>query len=72
MIYLTSLTLYDQKEIMPINIYEVETDYPTMIPFLPSVSAYFRDPDRHLLEYLVLVEEEPGPNLKIGLWSEWI
>ncbi len=54
------------KEIIPLNIYEVKTDDPTMILLIPSASICFRAPGGHLLDYLVLVEEEPGPNLMIG------
>ncbi|MDR4491626.1 MAG: VOC family protein [Candidatus Nitrosocosmicus sp.] len=60
------------KGIIPLNIYEEETDDPTVIPFIPSASVYFRDPDGHLLEYLALLDEEPRPNLEIVPWSEWI
>lgn len=60
------------KGIIPLNIYEEETDDPTVIPFIPSASVYFRDPDGHLLEYLALLDEDPRPNLKIVSWSEWI
>jgi lactoylglutathione lyase len=60
------------KGIIPLNIFEKETNDPTVIPFIPSASVYFRDPDGHLLEYLALLDEEPRPNLKIGPWSEWI
>jgi lactoylglutathione lyase len=60
------------KGIIPLNIYEEETDDPTVIPFIPSASVYFHDPDRHLLEYLALLDEEPRPNLEIVPWSEWI
>ena len=60
------------KGIIPLNIFEEETDDPTVIPFIPSASVYFRDPDGHLLEYLALLDEEPRPNLEIVPWSEWI
>ena len=67
----TSSTLRT-KGIIPLNIYEEETDDPTVIPFIPSASVYFRDPDGHLLEYLALLDEDPRPNLEIIPWSEWI
>lgn len=60
------------KGIIPLNIYEEETYDPTVIPFIPSASVYFRDPDGHLLEYLALLDEDPRPNLEIGPWSDWI
>jgi lactoylglutathione lyase len=60
------------KGIIPLNIYEEETDDPTVIPFIPSASVYFHDPDGHLLEYLALLDEEPRPNLEIVPWSVWI
>lgn len=60
------------KGIIPLNIYEEETDDPTVIPFIPSASVYFRDPDGHILEYLALLDENPRPNLEIVPWSEWI
>jgi lactoylglutathione lyase len=59
------------KGITPVNVLGEETDEPTVISFIPSVSVYFHDPDGHLLEYLALLDEEPRPNLGIITWSQW-
>lgn len=53
------------KGITPLNMLGEETDDPTVISLILSVSMYFHDPDGHLLEYVALLDEEPRPNLGI-------
>jgi lactoylglutathione lyase len=60
------------KGITPLNMFSEEADDPTVIPFIPSASIFFHDPDGHLLEYLALLDEEPRPNLRIVTWSAWV
>jgi lactoylglutathione lyase len=50
---------------------EEETSEPSVLGWMPAASVYFHDPDGHLLEYLVLLEEEPRPGVGVVPYSEW-
>lgn len=39
--------------------------------WMPSVSAYFSDPDGHALEVIAFLEDEPCPELGMIPWSQW-
>ncbi len=42
-----------------------------MIGWMPAAMVYLRDPDRHLLEYLAMLDQQPRPDLGVLPWSEW-
>ncbi len=64
------LRVLRSKRITPLNIFDEETDNPTLIHSYPCFGL-LRDSDGHLIEYLALINEEPKPNLRIVTWSEW-
>jgi len=57
--------------IKPLSFSSAETTVPTVIPWMPAASVYFRDPDGHMLEYLTMLDVEPRADLGIISWSEW-
>jgi lactoylglutathione lyase len=57
--------------IKPLSFFGAETTEPTVIPWMPAASVYFRDPDGHMLEYLTMLDGEPRAKLGIISWSEW-
>ena len=42
-----------------------------VIPWIPSASVYFPDPDGHSLEYIAMLPEAPAPAKKQIPLSEW-
>jgi lactoylglutathione lyase len=46
-------------------------DEPEVIPWIPSASVYFRDPDGHSLEFIAMLPEPPQPRMKHVTLSEW-
>src|ERR1700733_7723363 len=44
---------------------------PEVIPWIPSASVYFPDPDGHSLEYIAMLPEAPAPAKKQMPLSEW-
>jgi lactoylglutathione lyase len=57
--------------VTPLSFFAQETDEPSVIGWMPAAAVYFRDPDGHLLEYLVMLDETPRPELGIVTWSRW-
>jgi lactoylglutathione lyase len=49
---------------------ERATTEPSVIGWMPSAQLYFDDPDRHLLEFIALLDDEPDATF-IGSLSEW-
>src|SRR4051794_17307456 len=47
-----------------------ETTEPSVIGWMPSAQIYFRDPDRHLLEFIALLDDTPDAAF-IGSLSDW-
>jgi hypothetical protein len=39
---------------------------------MAAAAVYFHDPDRHLLEYLAMLDEPPRPDAGILPWSAWV
>jgi len=58
--------------VAPLSFYAAETTEPSVIGWMPAAAVYFRDPDRHLLEYLAMLDEAPRSDLGIVSWSEWV
>jgi len=44
---------------------------PSVIGWMPAASIFFRDPDHHLLELLVMLPDEPCPSAGIVSYSTW-
>ena len=47
-----------------------ETAEPSVIGWMPSAQLYFRDPDQHSLEFIVLLDDPPDASF-IGPLSAW-
>jgi catechol 2,3-dioxygenase-like lactoylglutathione lyase family enzyme len=47
------------------------TDEAVVLAWMPAASAYFRDPDGHLLEYIAMLSESPAPDRGVVPWHEW-
>jgi lactoylglutathione lyase len=43
---------------------------PSVIGWMPSAQIYFRDPDRHLLEFISILPGEARPRF-VGTYSQW-
>jgi lactoylglutathione lyase len=47
-------------------------DEPVVFSWMPAASVFFDDPDGNFLEYIVMLDDEPQPELGLLLsWSEW-
>ena len=46
-------------------------DEPEVIPWIPSASVYFDDPDRHSLEFIAMLPDPPQPDLDRLPLSRW-
>jgi lactoylglutathione lyase len=46
-------------------------DEPEVIPWIPSASVYFQDPDGHSLEYIAMLPEPAQPQMHRVMLSEW-
>jgi lactoylglutathione lyase len=66
------IRLKDQG-IIPLSFFGIESMEPSVIAWMPAAAIYFRDPDGHLMEYLIMLDEkERRPELGIVSWSEWL
>jgi lactoylglutathione lyase len=57
--------------VTPLSFFGDETDEPSVLGWMPAAAVYFHDPDKHLLEYLAMLDTEPRPDAGIVSWSEW-
>jgi len=48
--------------ITPLDFDGRPTDEPVVLAWMPAASIYFHDPDGHLLEYIAMLAEDPGPD----------
>lgn len=46
-------------------------DEPIVHGWMPAAAVFFRDPDKHLLELIAELDEEPDPDAVYMPWSEW-
>lgn len=46
-------------------------DEPEVIPWIPSASVYFKDPDGHALEFIAMLPDPPRPRTGRMMLSEW-
>ena len=42
-----------------------------VIGWMPAASVFFRDPDRHLLEFIAMLADGPRPEAGVVPWGEW-
>jgi lactoylglutathione lyase len=47
------------------------TNEPVVLGWMPAASVYFCDPDRHCLEYIAMLRDNPRPDLGVVTWREW-
>lgn len=59
------------NRIVPLSFFGAETTEPSVIAWMPAAAVYFRDPDGHLIEYLVMLPDRPRAERGIVSWSEW-
>jgi lactoylglutathione lyase len=59
------------NHVVPLSFFGSETTEPSVIGWIPAAAVYFRDPDGHLIEYLVMLDEPAHPELGIVPWSGW-
>jgi lactoylglutathione lyase len=57
--------------VTPLSFFGEETSEPDVLAWMPAAALYFTDPDRHLLEYLTMLDSEPRPEAGIVTYSEW-
>jgi lactoylglutathione lyase len=57
--------------ITPLDFDEHPTEEPVVLAWMPAVSIYFHDPDRHLLEYIAMLPDDPRPEHGVATWQEW-
>jgi len=56
--------------IQPLSFFGEPTDEPSVIGWMPAAAIYFEDPDRHMLEYIAMLDASPKPELGIVPWSQ--
>jgi lactoylglutathione lyase len=56
--------------IQPLSFFGEPADEPSVIGWMPAAAIYFRDPDRHQLEYLAMLDSPARPELGIVPWSQ--
>jgi lactoylglutathione lyase len=59
------------RGVPPLSFFGQETSEPSVIGWMPAAAVYFRDPDRHQLEYLSLLDEPPRPDIGVVTYSQW-
>jgi lactoylglutathione lyase len=57
--------------IVPLDFEGCETVAPVVLAWMPAAALYFRDPDGHLLEYIVMLDDPPRPDCGVCRWDEW-
>ena len=60
-----------EQGVEPLSFFGEPADEPSVIGWMPAAGVYFRDPDRHMLEYLAMLGEPPRPEAGIVPWTEW-
>jgi lactoylglutathione lyase len=45
---------------------------PMVFAWMPAIAIYFRDPDRHELELIAMLPQNPRPELGIISYEEWM
>lgn len=57
--------------IAPLGFDGEPVDEPVVIGWMPAVSLYFEDPDRHLLELIAMLPDAPRPDAGVVPYSRW-
>jgi len=60
------------RGVTPLSFFGEEASEPSVIGWMPAAAVYFRDPDRHQLEYLSMLGEQSRPGSGIVAYSEWV
>jgi lactoylglutathione lyase len=58
-----------EKGVQPLSFFGEPSEEPSVIGWMPAAAVYFRDPDRHMLEYIAMLDGPPEPELGIVPWS---
>ena len=61
-----------QAGIAPLDFEGNPAEEPVVLAWMPAASLYFHDPDRNLLEFLAMLEDEPKPEMGVVNWSQWV
>jgi lactoylglutathione lyase len=56
------------KGVQPLSFFGEPSEEPSVIGWMPAAAVYFRDPDRHMLEYIAMLDGPPQPELGIVPW----
>lgn len=57
--------------VQPLGFNGEDVSEPVVIGWMPAVSIYFKDPDRHSIEMLCLLDQPPDPAFGVGPYSAW-
>lgn len=68
---ISSVTALKQAGLTPTSGTGQPIDEPEVIPWIPSASVYFRDPDGHSLEFIAMLPEHPAPEMQRMSLSAW-
>jgi lactoylglutathione lyase len=60
------------RGVTPLSFFGEETSEPSVIGWMPAAAVYFRDPDRHQLEYLSMLDEPARPDTGVVPYSKWV
>jgi lactoylglutathione lyase len=58
------------RGVEPLSFFGEPASEPSVIGWMPAAAVYFRDADGHMLEYLVMLDGPPRPELGIVPWSQ--
>lgn len=58
------------RGVQPLSFLGEPADEPSVIEWMPAAAVYFRDPDRHMLEFLAMLDGPARPTLGIMPWSQ--
>ena len=69
---LSAPSILNEEGIEPLDFYGNPTKEPSVIGWMPSAQVYFKDLDRHLVEFIAILDHQPIPEFGISTWSKWI
>jgi lactoylglutathione lyase len=59
------------RGVQPLGFYNEPADEPVVIGWMPAVAQYFFDPDRHSIEFIHVLDEEPDADFGVQPYSQW-
>jgi lactoylglutathione lyase len=68
---LASVERLRELGVTPLDGFGRPTDEPDVIGWMPAVSAFFQDPDGHMLELIAMLDEPPRPEQGFVPLSKW-